>query len=71
MEEFIKLIRLPRMKRHSALIRFAHRAIRDERGGEVIEYALVVSLIVMGAIGVIGCVGTKVFNRWNSVNQSV
>lgn len=44
---------------------------RDERGGEVLEYALVAGLIVVAAIAVIGSVGTKVLARWNSINSSM
>ena len=45
--------------------------VRDEQGGEVIEYALVLGLIVVVAIAIIGAVGTKVFGRWTSVNNSL
>jgi Flp pilus assembly pilin Flp len=45
--------------------------IRDERGGEVLEYALIAGLIVVAAIAVIGAVGTKVLARWNSLNSSM
>ena len=45
--------------------------IADENGGEVIEYALVLGLIVVVAIAVIGAVGTKVLGRWTSVNNSL
>jgi pilus assembly protein Flp/PilA len=44
---------------------------RDERGGEVLEYALIAGLIVVAAIAVIGSVGTKVLARWNSLNASM
>jgi Flp pilus assembly pilin Flp len=44
--------------------------LADERGGEVIEWALVAGLIVIAAIAVIGAVGTKVLARWNSVNDA-
>jgi Flp pilus assembly pilin Flp len=47
------------------------RVLRDERGGEVIEWALVAGLIVVGAIAVIGAVGTKVLARWNTVNGAL
>ena len=47
------------------------RVLRDERGGEVLEYALVAGLIVVAAIAVIGSVGTKVLARWNSLNASM
>ncbi len=45
--------------------------VRDERGGEVLEYALIAGLIVVAAIAVIGAVGTKVLARWNSVNSGM
>jgi Flp pilus assembly pilin Flp len=44
--------------------------VADERGGEVIEWALVAGLIVIATIAVIGAVGTKVLARWNSVNEA-
>jgi len=47
------------------------RVLKDETGGEVLEYALIVGLIVVGAIGVITKVGTKVLARWNSLNSSL
>jgi pilus assembly protein Flp/PilA len=47
------------------------RVARDERGGEVIEYALILGLIVVAAIVIIGTVGTKVLARWTSVNSSI
>ena len=45
--------------------------IRDERGGEVLEYALVAGLLVVSAIAVIGSVGTKVLARWKSLDSSL
>lgn len=47
------------------------RLLRDESGGEVLEYALVVGLIVVAAIGMIKSVGTKVLARWTSLNASM
>jgi pilus assembly protein Flp/PilA len=47
------------------------KLLQDDRGGEVLEYALVAGLIVIAAIAVIGSVGTKVLARWNSVNSSL
>jgi Flp pilus assembly pilin Flp len=44
---------------------------RDERGGEVLEYALVAGLLVVSAIAVIGSVGTKVLARWRSLDSSL
>jgi Flp pilus assembly pilin Flp len=45
--------------------------ITDERGGEVLEYALILGLISIAAISVIAAFGTKVLARWSSVNSSL
>jgi len=45
--------------------------LTDDRGGEVLEYALIAGLIVVAAIAVIGAVGTKVLARWTSLNSSI
>lgn len=71
MRKFARLIRLPAGNRHRAALRLARRVLRDEQGGEVLEYALVAGLIVAGAIATIGCVGTKVLARWQSVNSRI
>ena len=47
------------------------RLVSDETGGEVIEYALILGLIVVAAIAIIGTVGVKVLARWTSVNSSL
>jgi len=47
------------------------RIVRDDRGGEVLEYALIAGLIVVACIAVIGTVGTKVLGRWNSLSSSL
>ncbi len=47
------------------------KLVRDENGGEVLEYALIMGLIVVVAIAVIGAVGTKVVARWTSLNASM
>jgi Flp pilus assembly pilin Flp len=44
---------------------------KDERGGEVLEYALIAGLIVIAAIAVIGSVGTKVLARWTSADNGM
>ena len=71
MRKYSRLIRLPMPRRRRAMMRLARRALSNESGGEVLEYALVAGLIVVAAIGVIGCVGLKVVARWNSVNSQV
>lgn len=47
------------------------RFVLDERGGEVVEYALILGLILVACIAIIGAVGTKVLARWSSVNSSM
>ena len=47
------------------------RLAGDETGGEVIEYALILGLIIVVAIAIIGTVGTKVLARWTSVDSSL
>ena len=55
----------------TGLKRQLRKLCRDERGGEVIEYALVLGLIIVGCIVVIGAYGVKVLARWNSVNSKM
>ena len=45
--------------------------LRDESGGEVLEYAIVSGLIVVAAISLIGQVGVKVLAKWRSLNSSM
>jgi pilus assembly protein Flp/PilA len=47
------------------------KLVKDEQGGEVLEYALIAGLIVVAAIAVIGSVGTKVLARWTSLNAGM
>jgi Flp pilus assembly pilin Flp len=44
------------------------RLVKEEQGGEVLEYALIAGLIVVAAIAAISVVGTKVLARWNSLS---
>jgi Flp pilus assembly pilin Flp len=45
--------------------------VRNEQGGEVIEYALIAGLIIVVAIATITAVGGKVVAYWSSVNSSM
>ena len=44
------------------------KLVKDENGGEVLEYALIAGLIVVAAIAAISAVGGKVLARWNSLS---
>jgi Flp pilus assembly pilin Flp len=71
MRKYLRLIKRPASRRHRAMVRLVARSLKDDRGGEVLEYALVAGLIVVGAMGVISCVGDKVVARWNSLGSSI
>ena len=47
------------------------RLMGDERGGEVLEYALIAGLIVVAAVAAITTVGTKVLGTWTSAQNSL
>jgi Flp pilus assembly pilin Flp len=48
-----------------------YNLLKDERGGEVLEYALIAGLIVIAAISLIGAVGSKVAAKWTSLNSKM
>ena len=50
---------------------FFGKLIKDEQGGEVLEYALIAGLIVVASIAMIATVGGKVLARWGSLNSSM
>ena len=50
---------------------FAYQLLTNETGGEVLEYALIAGLIVVGSIAMIAKIGTKVLARWGSLNSSL
>jgi Flp pilus assembly pilin Flp len=43
----------------------------DESGGEVLEYALILGLIVVATVTVITTVGTKVLAKWNATETAL
>jgi len=54
-----------------ALKQLVVRLVKDEQGGEVLEYALIAGLIVVAAIATIGTVGTKVLAKWDGVDAGL
>ena len=54
-----------------AVNRSLRNVLADQSGGEVMEYALIMGLIIVAAIAIISSVGTKVLARWTSLNASV
>jgi pilus assembly protein Flp/PilA len=71
MKKYLRLVRLPASRRRRAMLRLTHMALVDDRGGEVLEYAVVAGLIVTASVGLIGCVGTKIVAKWSSLNSSL
>lgn len=55
----------------AVITRLLFELAKEEDGGEVLEYALVAGLIVIGAIAAITAVGNKVLARWTSVQNSL
>ena len=53
------------------LVRLLSTLLRDERGAEVLEYALVAGMISVIAVGPITSVGTKVLNYWKALDRSM
>ena len=47
------------------------KLVKDEQGGEVLEYALIAGLIVVAAIAVITTVGEKVLAKWEGVDNGL
>ncbi len=57
------------MSRIARASSFAGKLIRDERGNEVIEYALLLGMIVCACIFFISALGKKVVGRWDRINE--
>ena len=55
----------------TAIKNLVAKLVRDEQGGEVLEYALIAGLIVVAAIAVITTVGDKVLAKWNAVDTGL
>lgn len=55
----------------SSLCRKARALLRDEGGGEVIEYALILGMVVVVCIAAIAGVGGCVKQGWEHINNSL
>jgi Flp pilus assembly pilin Flp len=47
------------------------KLIGDQHGGEVLEYAIIIGLIVIAAIGIVAAIGNKVVANFSSINSSM
>lgn len=55
------------MKLNALLVGFH----KDESGQDLIEYALIAALIALGAITIMGSLGTTITNVFTSLNANV
>ncbi len=47
------------------------RVLRDEAGGETLEYSLIAGLIIIAAIMVMSKLGVKAVARWSSIEEVI
>lgn len=66
-----RLVGLSPSRRTRFVARLGRRVLREDHGGEALEYALVAGLIVVASIATIQCVGGKVLARWNTINSQM
>jgi Flp pilus assembly pilin Flp len=59
------------LKNRRDVVAIIRALLRDDRGGEVLEYALIAGLIIIAAIATITAVGGSVLARWSSVQNSL
>ncbi|HZZ41722.1 MAG TPA: Flp family type IVb pilin [Tepidisphaeraceae bacterium] len=58
-------------RRNAMLVKTLRKLVLDEQGGEVLEYALILGLIVVATVTVITTVGTKVLAKWQGVDSAL
>lgn len=57
------------MKRNP--IKFLRRCFSDESGATAVEYAVMLSLILLACIAAVASVGLNTANAWNGNSQSI
>ena len=53
------------------MAKFLHRLLGDKRGATAIEYAMIISLIVLAMVTALGGVSNATTNKWNFVSNTV
>ena len=48
-----------------------HRIVTDERGGETLEYSLVVALLVIAGLMIMSRMGVKAVARWTTIERAL
>ncbi|MFT3789203.1 MAG: hypothetical protein QM770_24000 [Tepidisphaeraceae bacterium] len=47
------------------------RLLREDHGGEIMEYVLIAGLVIISAATLVAAFGTKLVARWNSANNQM
>jgi Flp pilus assembly pilin Flp len=47
------------------------KCLKDEQGSEVLEYALLLGLVVIGCLAVMSALGIKVMDKWQSLAEKL
>jgi Flp pilus assembly pilin Flp len=50
---------------------FFRKLADDQRGGEVLEYAIILGVIAIAALTLVTSYGSKVLARWQTLNSSM
>jgi len=56
---------------HDAMRYGLGRIVRDTRGATVVEYALIISMIVLAIVGALNLLATETAAMWNDVSDNV
>jgi pilus assembly protein Flp/PilA len=56
---------------HDAMRNGLGRIVRDTRGATVVEYALIISMIVLAIVGALNLLATETAIMWNDVSDNV
>lgn len=51
------------------MLRLASKLAKDESGGELLETAFVLGLIVVACLGLLSALGIKVMAKWQSLSD--
>jgi Flp pilus assembly pilin Flp len=58
------------LEKESAMLKVAKAFVRDDRGMETVEWAILAALIVAGLVAVIGGLGTNVMNKFTALQNA-
>jgi pilus assembly protein Flp/PilA len=59
-----------RWDKEQAMKKFVKSFVRDDRGMETVEWAVLAALIVAGLVAVIGGLGTNVLNKFTALQNA-